>query len=741
MKTLTLKQKAELLEGADTWHTHSFTSPPIGAIRLSDGPNGLRVQAGIGDHLGLADSLPATCFPPAVALSSTWNPSLMVEVGSALATEAHHFGVNVLLGPGINIKRSPLCGRNFEYFSEDPLLTADLAGALVQGIQARGVAACLKHFAVNNQETARLVVSAEVDERTLREIYFYAFERIVRRDNPWTIMTAYNRINGTYASNDAWMLNTVLRDEWGYQGVVVSDWGAITDRVSALKAGVDLEMPGTGGKSARVLTNAVESGEISESLLDLSVNRLVRLGAQARTTPSDGDFEAHRAIARKAATESIVLLKNAANVLPLNLHADQRIAVVGQMAVEPRFQGAGSSQVVPTTLSAAFDAIEKRAENSGASVSFSPGYKDDADVEQAEQLRASAVACVKEAEVAIVFVGLPASYESEGYDRDSLQIPQSHRQLLADLHETGTPIVAVYSGGSVVTTEWDEDVDALLMGWLLGQEGGEATAAVLFGEADASGRLTETIPLRLEDTAAFGNFPGDGEQVWYGERGLVGYRWFDTRKWDVAYPFGFGLSYANFEYSDLDVAMDDTEPNTVRVSFTVTNVGERAGSTVAQLYVHQHSSQVQQPFQQLRGFEKIVLPPNESQRVEMSLDARDFSWWNTDLHAWVMEEGDFEIRIGTSSRDICLTQTVLLPGTLEQAPLTGDSTAEEWLANPTWGPRLRGLLEGTNYESVLRDNPEGKMLRAIPFARIAEYPGMPTAVAELLDQIESEQTE
>ena len=517
---------------------------------VTDGPHGLRKQRDGGDPLGLGDSVPATCFPPAVALASTFNTELLEEVGSALGVEARAQNVSVLLGPGINIKRSPLCGRNFEYFSEDPLVSGELGAALVRGLQGQRVGASLKHFAVNNQETNRMTVSAEVDERTLREIYLSAFETVVTREQPWTVMCSYNSINGVPAAESRWLLTTVLREEWGFQGLVVSDWGAVDGRVAALGAGLDLEMPGPQSDSVKAVVDAVESGQLDHGVLDAAVERVRAL--VARTLPAFDDIdedddvvrydvEAHHALARRAAAESIVLLRNENGVLPLR--SGQRVAVIGELARTPRIQGAGSSQVNPTRVDNPLEQLKGR-----ATVDFAAGYTLDAATDAA--LRDEAVTLAAGSDVVLLFAGLPEGEESEGFDRTRLDLPDDQVALLEAVAAVNSRVVVVLTNGGVVTLEpWHDSVAGILEGWLLGQGGGSAIADIVFGETNPSGRLAESIPLRLQDTPSYLNFPGDGGVVRYGEGMFVGYRYYETAAVPVRYPFGFGLSYTSFGYS------------------------------------------------------------------------------------------------------------------------------------------------------------------------------------------------
>jgi beta-glucosidase len=556
VEQLTVEEKAALCLGSDIWHTRGIERLGIPAIMVSDGPHGLRKQPEGGDHVGLFDSIPATCFPTAAALGSSWNVELLRRVGVALGDEARAAGVAVVLGPGINIKRSPLCGRNFEYFSEDPLVSGALGAALVEGLQSQGVGASVKHYAANNQETDRVRVSADVDERTLHEIYLAAFEHIVKRARPWTVMCSYNRVNGTYASQHRWLLTTVLRERWGFDGLVVSDWGAVADRVAALEAGLDLEMPPNLGVSDVQIAAAISAGTLDERVLDTAVARVLTLVRRSLAAGDDveTDLDAHHGVARTAAQECAVLLKNDDDLLPLQPEPGAHVAVIGEFARTPRYQGAGSSQVNPTRLDSALEAM-RAAVPDGVRVSFAAGFAtgpaangpDDA------ALAEEAVALAAEADTVLLFLGLPAGAESEGFDRRHMDLPADQVALVARVAAANPRIVAVLANGSAVrVSTWEHQVPALLECWLSGQGGGSAVVDLLLGAANPSGKLAETIPLRLEDNPAFLNFPGEAGHVRYGEGVFVGYRGHDARGDAVSYPFGHGLSYTRFSYADLE---------------------------------------------------------------------------------------------------------------------------------------------------------------------------------------------
>ncbi|MDE3133131.1 MAG: glycoside hydrolase family 3 C-terminal domain-containing protein [Acidobacteriota bacterium] len=721
---LSLEEKAALLDGSDYWHTEPIARLGIPRIMVSDGPHGLRKVAAP-DDAGIEQSAEATCFPPAAGLGSSWDVELAQRIGLALGEECRVAGVAVLLGPGVNMKRSPLCGRNFEYFSEDPLLAGVLAAAWVNGVQAHGVGASLKHFAANNQESDRLRISAEVDERTLREIYVAAFERVVKQARPWTLMSSYNRINGVYAAESHWLLTELLRDEWGFDGLVVSDWAGIDNRPRALAAGCDLEMPSSEGVGTRAILDAVAAGTLSEAEVDAGVARVLALvgRAGARERLQSFDLEAHHELAREAAAASVVLLKNDGELLPLDPSGGGAIAVIGEFARTPRYQGAGSSQVNPTRLENALDCL--RAELAGGrELLFAPGFEIEAEAADL-QLVAEAVRIAAEAEVALVFLGLPPSYESEGWDRQHMDLPALQIDLLEQIADVNPNVVVVLSNGAaVVTSAWDHRARALLEGWLLGQAGGRGLADVLLGKVSPSGRLAETIPRRLSDNPALGNFPGEHSIVRYGEGLLIGYRWYDAHELAVSYPFGHGLSYTSFEYSDLDVEVLDVgaDPR-VEVSLTVTNTGARAGAEVVQLYVGDPVAGVYRPMQELRGFRKVALEPGASSRVTIELDKRAFAYWHVARGGWVVEGGEFQLRVGASSRDIRLTETIMLSGGDVSAPLTVNSTYGEFLARPEAAEWLHGVLRRAPLGERVIGTHLGKMLETVPVKRLARFPG------------------
>jgi len=718
---LTLEEKSLLLSGSDFWHTAAVDRLGIPALMVSDGPHGLRVQLDEVDHLGLAGSVPATCFPTAAALASSWDVRLTDEVGRALAQEAKRWGVSVILGPGVNIKRSPLCGRNFEYLSEDPLLSGELGAAMVRGIQSQEVGASVKHYAANNQEDDRLRVSADVDERTLREIYLPAFERVVESANPWTVMCAYNRVNGIHASEHTWLLSGVLRDEWGWDGVVVSDWGAVHDRVAALVAGLDWEMPPDLPRSPEAVVEAVSSGALAEPVVDRSVRRMLTLVEKSLAgaeSPGTFDDEAHHRLARRAAAESIVLLKNEGGVLPLG---DGMVAVVGEFARTPRFQGAGSSQVNPTRVDVPLAELEILL--GPDAMRFAPGYGID-DTTDDQPLMAEAVALSRTADVVVCFLGLPGSFESEGFDRTHMDLPENQTTMLKAVTEANTNVVVVLVNGSVVRlSHWIDSVNAVLECWLGGQAAGGAIADVLTGQANPSGRLAETIPVRLEDNSAFLNFPGDSGHVLYGEGVFVGYRAHDRLDQAVTFPFGHGLSYTTFDMSDLEVTLSGTVAGgdlSASVGVSVTNTGNQAGAEVVQLYVADPEASVSRPPRELKAFDKVQLQPGQTKRVTLHLDQRAFSFWSPALNRWAVEAGEFIISVGHSSRNLPLSHSVQIDAPSLAAPLSTGSTLHEWLADPI-GRRLLEALDDDG--SPWRDESLISVIGTMPMSTLAAFPG------------------
>ncbi len=723
LQALSLEQKASLLTGGGFWSTAAIPEAGVATIVLADGPHGVRRQKHGTDHLGLHHSEPATCFPPAVAVGSSWSEEVASKVGAALAEEARALGVDVLLGPGVNIKRSPLGGRNFEYYSEDPLLSGVLATAYVKALQAGGVGASLKHFAANDQETERMVISADVDERTLREIHLSAFERVVTEAEPATVMCSYNKINGVHASENHWLLTQVLRTEWGYTGAVISDWGAVRTRPAALNAGLDLSMPGPGHHSTQALVKAVRDGRVEESAVDRAAERVLALIDGSGRRPAAPDLDAHHELARELATECAVLLKNAHGTLPLDRTSS--VLVVGEFATTPRYQGGGSSHVNATRVDVPLECIENHAAARGTTLMYARGF--DTREEDGDALRAAAVRAATEAEVVVVFAGNPEAEETEGLDRDRLELPPAQVQLIKELAAVAPRTVVVLANGGIVSLEeWHDDVDAILEGFLLGQGGGAAIADLLFGAANPSGRLAETIPHRLKDTPTYLSFPGEQEHVRYNEGVMIGYRYYETVGAPVRYPFGHGLSYTDFDVSDLRVQVDG--PAEALATVTVTNVGTRAGKYVVQVYVSTHTGPVRRPERTLAAFTKVHLEPAETRTVQLSLDRRAFAYWDLPLARWVVPDGAYVVQVGENASALLHEQLVHLAGDGVRPPLSLQSDVADWLAHPVAGAPLRARLapliaQGGPEPEPFEDSDMMRMVGSMPMSQILNLTG------------------
>ena len=661
IRELSLEQKCALLSGGDTFQSRGLPQFGIPSIWLSDGPHGVRKQAGASDHLGINPSEPATCFPTASAVASSWDPALGEEMGQALGQEAAAQNVAVLLGPGLNVKRSPLCGRNFEYFSEDPYLAGKMAASYIRGIQKNGIAACPKHFAANNQELRRMASDSIVDERTLRELYLTNFEIAVTEGHPKTIMTSYNLINGTYANENAHLLQEILRDTWGFDGAVVTDWGGSNDHALGVKNGSTLEMPAPGLDSARELCKAVKDGRISEVDINVRLEELLNLindttGALEKA-PKTIDWEAHHALARKAAAESIVLLKNKGDLLPLDPEA--RIAVIGDFAQTPRYQGAGSSVVNAPKVDSFLQVFE---ESGLHSVGFAQGFNRQGKPDPS--LQAKAVELAAQADVVLLFLGLDEVKESEGLDRSDMKLAKNQIDLLLAIHRVNPKLVVILSSGSAVETGWQSHCQGLLWAGLGGQAGAGAVLDVLTGKVNPGGHLAETWPLHMEENPSYHNFGGPGRNVEYREGLYVGYRYYQTAGVPVAYPFGYGLSYTTFAYSNLTAT-----PNGVTV--TVENTGDRAGDEVVQVYIAKPDAKIFRPAQELKGFLRVHLEAGESRTVTIPLDDKAFRYWNDPAGRWAVEGGSYEVRVGGSSADIQLTATVTVAASGDANPYEG----------------------------------------------------------------------
>jgi beta-glucosidase len=700
---MTLEEKAALCTGATAWQTTPVARLEIPALTMSDGPHGVRR---VPDEGLLAEtSLPATCFPTASALAATWDTALVYELGQALGDECIALGVDVLLGPGNNMKRTPLCGRNFEYYAEDPCLGGELAAAFIRGVQSKGVGTSLKHFAANNQEHRRFTVDARVDERTLREIFLAGFERAVRQGRPWTVMCAYNRLNGTYCSQHPWLLTTVLRDEWGFEGFVVSDWGAVHDRVAALQAGLELEMPGPQADRVQAVVDAVRGGALDEDVLNRAVERLLTIIFRAAETAKGGatiDVAAHHALARRIAGEAIVLLKNAGDLLPLR--DVSTLAVIGAAARVPYFQGGGSSHINPTRVDIPLEALAEVAPEVTLLVAEGDAMAPEG-VDQA--LIDEAVEVAGRADVAVLYVALPAAKESEGYDRQDIDLTEHQVALIRAVAAVQPRTVLVLNNGSAVAMDsWLDRVPVVLEAWMMGQAGGGAIADVLFGRINPSGRLAETFPHRLEDTPAHINYPGEHDALRYGEGPFIGYRYYDARDQDVLFPFGHGLSYTTFEYGNLELSAEDfRDVDGLQVSLEVTNTGERPGKEVIQLYVSDPEAALPRPPKELKGFAKVALEPGETGMVTFKLEARDFSYYDPAYGSWVRETGAFEILVARSAADIRLRRTVHMESTQALPSLLHlTSTLEDWLEDPRGAAALQPMLQHMMAQAVV--NPE-----------------------------------
>ena len=651
---MTLEEKAGMCSGLDFWHLKEVEHLGIPKVMVSDGPHGLRKQDEKGDHLGINDSIKAVCFPPAVLSACSFDRGLMEEMGKAIGREAQANDVSVVLGPAVNIKRSPLCGRNFEYYSEDPYLAGEIAAAFVKGVQSQHVGTSIKHFAANNQEYRRMSSSSEVDERTLREIYFPAFEIAVKKAQPYTFMCSYNQINGTFASENKWLLTDVLRGEWGFKGYVMSDWGAVNDRVKGLEAGLELEMPASGGDNDAMIVKAVKDGALEEKILDQAVERILRIIFEYadHRKPQEFTMEKDHEEAQHIAEESMVLLKNENHILPLK--TSEKAAFIGGFARNTRFQGGGSSHINCFKTTNVLDSVP-----CDAQVVYAEGFPADRDFYD-KVLADEAVKAAAEADKAVIFAGLPESFESEGYDRSHMRLPECQNRLITEILKVQPNTVIVLHNGSPVEMPWLGEIKGLLETYLGGQAGGAAAANILYGKINPSGKLAETMPLKLSDNPSYLNF-GGGEKVEYREGIFVGYRYYDTKEMDVAFPFGYGLSYTTFAYSNLKLSMENpTEKDTVMVSADVTNTGKSAGKEVVQLYIRDLTGSAIRPEKELKGFEKVFLEPGETKTVTMELNKRSFAWYNTELHDWFAASGDYEILVGASSRDIRLTETLHL---------------------------------------------------------------------------------
>lgn len=728
---LTLEEKAALTSGTNPWSLGNVAAKGLPNYTITDGPHGLR-KAQNTESMDVEENVPATCFPPAAGMACSWNPELVERVGEAMGEECIQEQVAVILGPGVNIKRNPLGGRCFEYWSEDPYLAGHTAVGIVKGVQSKGVGTSLKHFAANNQETDRLRISATISPRAMREIYLPAFEYIVKTAQPWTVMCSYNKINGVFSSQNRWLLTDVLRGEWGFKGIVMSDWGAVSDRVAALNAGLNLEMPPS--NTDNQIVAAAKDGRIPATQLDEMAQGMIDLVAKARPAMSrDGyryDVDAHNEVARQAAVESMVLLKNEDATLPVAKGA--KIAVIGEFARTPRYQGAGSSLINPTKLTSFLDAIEER----GVAADFAPGFTLD-DAAQDPALTEQAVTAAQQADVVLLFLGLPAAYESEGFDRTTLDIPAKQVEVLDAVAAANPNVAVVLSNGSVVSLPWQGRAKAILETWLLGQAGGAALADVIFGDETPSGKLAQTIIDDVNDDPSAMNWPGEEGHVDYGEGVFVGYRYYDTFRKQVTYPFGYGLSYATFDVHDATVAK--TGPRTAEVTVTVTNTSDVAGAETVQVYVAPPKAKVARPVHELKGFAKVALEPGESKNVTIALDDRAFAYWSERFDDWHVEGGTYTVEVGVSSRDIISRLDVEIDDDGKIMNLDEWSTFGEWLDDPIGAPILQHVLDDMGKEAGRPIIPDSALM--VMFLRSMPLRSLSVILGEAGEQVAANLTE
>ncbi|MCH4888960.1 glycosyl hydrolase [Acidaminobacter sp. JC074] len=696
LKELTLEEKASLCSGKDFWTTQDIERLGIPSIMVTDGPHGLRKQAGESDHLGLNESIKTTCFPSGVSLASSWDRDLLEEVGKALGEESQSEDVSVLLGPGVNIKRSPLCGRNFEYFSEDPYLSSQIAKHHILGVQSQGVGTSIKHFAANNQEYKRMNVDTIVDERTLREIYLASFETAIKEAKPWTVMSAYNKLNGVYCSDNHRLLTEILRDEWGYEGLVISDWGAEDDRIQGIKAGMDLEMPGNGGRNDQKIVDAVNNSDLSGEALDKVVARVLDLAYKGSEKQNQVTYDKkeHDDLAKKVASECMVLLKNDHDILPLS--SDQKIAVLGELAVASRYQGGGSSHINPTYLHSALDSLQAL-----GNISYAKGYNLSED-QVDDKLVDHALELVHSNDLVVIFAGLPERYESEGYDRSHMSIPENQLDLIDRVSQVSDKVVVVLANGSPIEMPWVDQVQGLLEGYLGGQAGGAAIADILYGHVNPSGKLAETFPIKMKDNPSSLNFPGKETKVMYQEGIFVGYRYYEAKEMKTLFSFGHGLSYTSFEYSNLSLDKDqinDTE--FVTLSVDIKNTGNRLGKEVVQVYVKEMNPIVIRPEKELKEFVKVELKPGQIKTVTFKLSKRAFAYYNVDIKDWHVATGDFKLMVGSSVDQIHL----------------------ERLINVTSTQVIKKVYTRNTSLDELKDHPVGKAMVDQVVGKIAEMMG------------------
>lgn len=677
---MTVEEKASLCSGLNSWETKSLKRLGVKSIFLADGPHGLRKMSNSNDP-SLRGSEPATCFPTASSLSSSWNKELIDSIGRAIADEAKYYGVNILLGPGVNIKRTPLCGRNFEYYSEDPFLTSEMGINFINGVQSRGIGTSLKHFACNNQEYHRMSISVEINEQTLFETYLFAFKRIIQKANPWSVMCSYNRINGVHSSENKFLLKDILRKKWDFKGVVISDWGAVQDRVKSIKATLGLEMPGPSPFNDKIIIESIEKKELNSSDLDFCVENILSLEEKTKEKSNFAsvNFEKNNKLAVEAASESIVLLKNENNILPLNKNFFKKIGIIGRFAKEPRIQGSGSSQVNPTLLNSPYDCIKNyiRDENK---ILYSGGYSDQDIIDETLLKEAEKIAA--KSDCLLVFCGLPEYKEAEGYDRKDLELPQSHIELIKRISLINQKTIIILNNGSAITAmSWINDIPCLIEGWLSGQGFGNALTSIIFGDINPSGKLSETFPLKLEDTPSFLNYPGDNDRVYYGEGNYVGYKYYEKKKMEVLFPFGYGLSYSDFEYINICIDKKILKENEkMSIEVEVKNSSDVDGKEVIQVYVSPKNIKRELPKKELKGFSKILIKKNQSEKTKIELEYEDFKHYDMELKKWVVYPGKYEILVGSSSKEIYLQEEIELKSNISNKDLINKfSTLSEWL--------------------------------------------------------------
>ena len=732
---MTLEEKASLCSGQDFWHTKEVARLGVPDFMVSDGPHGLRKQNLEADHMGINESIKAVCFPAGCALAASFDRTLLRNVGEVLGNECQAEDVGVILGPAVNIKRSPLCGRNFEYYSEDPYVATELAGAFIDGVQSKNVGVSIKHFVANNQETRRMTSSSEVDERTLREIYLAAFEGAIKNHKPWTVMCSYNKINGTYAAENKKFLTDVLRNEWGFDGFVVSDWGAVNDRVADLKAGMELQMPAVDGTTDKEIVAAVREGRVEEAVVDQAVERMLTIlyrYKENREETAVFDLEADHRKAYEVAKETIVLLKNE-GVLPLKETA--KVAFIGKYAKDPRYQGGGSSHINSFRVTSALECVEGK-----ETVVYAQGYDDKEDVVD-EALLNEAVKTAKEAEVAVIFAGLPDAFESEGFDRNHMRMPQCQNHLIEEVAKVQENVVVVLHNGSPIEMPWISKVKGVVEAYLGGQAIGAAVCDILYGKANPCGKLAETFPIKLEDNPSYLYYIGEKDRVEYREGVFVGYRYYDTKNQEVLFPFGHGLSYTTYSYGNLQLdkqSMKDTEE--LKVSVDITNTGAMEGKEIVQLYVaKKEKGEIIRPAKELRGFEKVFLAPGETKTVSFTLSKRAFAYYNMQMQDWYVESGTYEILIGKSVEDIVLAGEVGVASTQKyQIHVTMDTPVIDLLEDEEAMEIIRQEFQLESIYDIMKDPDaeEGEasaaaisnemlvaMIDYLPFRGVASFSG------------------